>query len=139
MAVTIAHLWLIVHTGVWPGGQSYGPRQFSDVLVWLFVMAVLSVEALRLRWPQIRVRTRIVQVVVLSLALSFSVFTNFRGAFSKATWTWDSYDRPPAWLVEGRQPLMPQHWHWNWRHPQFMAGLLPVDREAVESVEPAEE
>ena len=49
LAVTIGHLWLIVHTGVWPGGQSFGPRQFSDILAWLFVLAVLSVEALRLR------------------------------------------------------------------------------------------
>jgi hypothetical protein len=129
LAVITGHLWLIVHTGVWPGGMSYGPRQFSDVLVWFFLLAVLSVEALLERWPRIRLRARVVQTAVFALMLSFSVFTNVRGAFSKATWTWNSYDRPPAWLVEGRQPLMPQHWHWNWRHPQFLAGLLPRDSE----------
>ena len=128
LGVVVAHHWMLVHTGVWPGGQSYGARLFSDVVVWFFLLAVLVVAGLGRRWRELRPAARRMEIAVAALLVAASIWINYRGAFAKATWTWSSYDRPHAWLLEGGRPLLPQPEFWNWRYPQFMAGLLPHDR-----------
>ena len=128
LAVIAGHLWLLVHTGVWPGGRgTYGARQFADVVVWFFLLSVLAVETLQNQWSTLKRSTRWAQVTVLSVLILFSAFVNLRGAWARSTRAWKSYDRPPVWLTEGREPLLPQPQYWNWRHPQFLAGLLPHD------------
>ena len=69
-------------------------------------------------------------MTTLALCLGFSIFVNVRGAYAKATWQWNTYDRPPAWaLQEGGKSRLKPDWVWNWRYPQFMAGLLRHDLE----------
>ncbi len=115
------HLWLLVHTGTWPGAKSFGPRQLSDVLVWFFLLAVLAVQATQSGWRQMSRSARVLRVATLGLCLAFSVFVNTRGAFSRATWNWEV-----KWVVaaetEDGEPIRRPNW-WNWRRPQFMAGL----------------
>jgi hypothetical protein len=119
---TFAAHWLVISTfRLWWGGQSFGPRLLVDALPWLFLLGVLAVsargagEALP-RWSASSVR-------VLILIAALSIFVNARGATSNATWSWRSYDRPPRRTNPWLQPA----WAWNWRYPQFTAGLLPAD------------
>lgn len=128
LGVISLHYWLLVHTGVWPGGLCFGARQWSDVVVWFFLLAVFAAHAF-LTTP--RAERRIAwsaQAAVLGLFLAASIFINARGATSWATWNWKAYDRQPAWASEGKMNwLRPGH-VWNFRNPQYLAGLLPKDK-----------
>jgi peptidoglycan/LPS O-acetylase OafA/YrhL len=122
-------VWLLAQTSVWAGGQSYGARQLSDVLVWFFVLGVLAVEVVASEWPETGRRRRLWLGGSLAALLAFSIFVNARGAYSKATWRWNTFDRPPAWALQGGRSRFDPSWVWNWRYPQFMAGLLRHDLE----------
>jgi hypothetical protein len=128
LASIVGHTWLLVWSKAWQGGQSYGARQYADSLVWFFVLAVLGLEALEKRWKDLGPAARWAQASAIAILLAFSVFVNARGAYARATWTWDPSDRPPRWKIEGREPPLPSPWAWNWRYPQFMAGLLSPER-----------
>jgi hypothetical protein len=125
----LGHASVLFVTRAWMGGQSYGARQFADALPWLFLLAVFGIEALERRWPSLGSAARWANLAAALLLVSGSIFVNARGAYAKATWTWRPFDRPPAWAREGREPRLPHSTMWNWRHPQFMAGLLPTERE----------
>lgn len=116
----VLHWQLLIASGVWADGQAFGARLFSDVLVWFFILAVLVLEAWRKgSWNWSPATTS-----ALLVALATSLFVNARGATEKATWHWDWIERPPAWLLERREPVLYPPQVWNWRYPQFMAGLL---------------
>ena len=38
------------------------------------------------------------------------------------------FERPPTWVYEDREPILEPPGVWNWRYPQFTAGLLPIER-----------
>ena len=125
LVVIIAHWQLLVVSRAWPDGQAFGSRLFSDVLVWVLILGAMVVAGLAKRG--FATRSSRVQLAALALALAASVFINTRGAYEKATWHWDWLDRPPGWAKRGEQSHLRPNRVWNWRYPQFMAGLLPRD------------
>jgi hypothetical protein len=140
----VAHGWLLAQTSVWAGGQSYGARQLSDVLVWFFVLGVLAVQVVAAEWSVTKPAKRFWLVGSLAVLLAFSIFVNARGAYAKATWRWNAFDRPPDWALHHGRSRFDPPFAWNWRYPQFMAGLLRHDleeklqeREARERLEEA--
>ncbi len=122
--VVLVHWWLLVYLRVWAGGQAYGPRLFSDVLVWFFLLGVLAVEQLRRRPPGRRKR---LETTAIFLCVALSILVNARGAWSPATWHWHWLDRRPAWMLRGEHPPLQPAEAWNWRNPQFLAGILPPE------------
>ena len=116
---------LIVISGFdhWWGGHSYGPRLMTASVPWLVLLATLGLKAMLhsrgAAGNDVNVRGRFRQNALsyVGLALlAFSVFVHARGAMSPATSVWNSLpenvDENPARL-------------WDWRQPQFLAGLLP--------------
>ena len=105
MGVCLAHWQLVSMFRNWWGGQSFGPRLMSDLVPWLFLLAVLAVAGLRAAGAEGRFQWTPWKVAVVALAVAASVFVNARGAVVQET-------QRGAGI-------------WNWRYPQFMAGLLP--------------
>ena len=100
---------LSVHQGWW-GGLSYGARLFSDVMPWFVLIAILGLDAMR---RTIDVRGRRMELAAGFFLLAISVAINARGAFSFAGMDWN--DQHP-----GQNPAN----LFDWRYPQFMAGLI---------------
>jgi hypothetical protein len=90
----------------WWGGNSFGPRFLTDLTPWLVLLAILCLAAQR---------RRRVELAAGLLLLALSIFINGRGALSWQTWYWNS--------VPDNINTNP-HRLWDWRQPQFMAGLL---------------
>jgi hypothetical protein len=104
----ISFHWLLLSANrKWWGGQSYGPRLFSDVLVWFFLLTILLLIGLRSTKRKGWTPGRRSAVVFTTLFVAASLFINYRGATSKKSFQWRGYS------------------FWDWRHPQFLAGLLP--------------
>jgi hypothetical protein len=107
---------------LWWGGQSFGPRLLVDALPWFFLLGVLAVSARDGRWSP-------TAAAVLVLVATLSIFVNTRGAVAKETWSWRSWERPPRSTSGFFEPA----WAWNWRYPQFTAGLLAPDSPEAEA------
>jgi hypothetical protein len=128
LAASVAALWLVlaVSNYSWWGGSSYGPRFFADAapyLTYLLIPSVASIESARC--PRRAAATAAVAVLA-----AVSVGMHARGALSPATMTWNgvptNIDADPGRV-------------WDWRRPQFLAGLTfmpsasrPVDFDAVQ-------
>jgi hypothetical protein len=111
LGVCLAHWQLVSLFRNWIGGQSFGPRLMSDIVPWLFLLAVFALVAVeeaaavgRFRWSPLK------RVVVVTLVVA-SLFVNTRGATS----------------MEAQRGAG----IWNWRYPSFMAGILPRPGEAA--------
>ena len=125
VAITAMVIQLIVISGFdhWWGGHSYGPRLMTAFVPWLVLLAILGLNAM--------VRNREAEGSILNLPTRFrnsaltyiglwllacSIFIHGRGAISPATSVWNSLpenvDQEPGRI-------------WDWRQPQFLAGLLP--------------
>jgi hypothetical protein len=105
LGVCFAHWQLVSLFRNWWGGQSFGPRLMSDVIPWLFVLAVLGIVALRRAAAAGDFHWTPVKRVTVALIVAASIFINTRGAVS-------SEAQRGAGI-------------WNWRYPSFMAGILP--------------
>jgi hypothetical protein len=105
LAVCTAHWQLISLFRNWWGGQCFGPRLMSDILPWFFVLGALCVASLLSAREAGEFHWTALKVTCLALVLAASVFVNSRGALARET-------------ADGAGI-------WNWRYPQFMAGLLP--------------
>jgi hypothetical protein len=121
LAAFVLHWLTISAFPVWWGGQSFGPRLLVDALPWLFLLGVLAVAARyegedRRSWSP-------ASAAVLAVVAALSVTVNTRGAVARETWAWRSWERPPRSTASFFEPA----WAWNWRYPQFTAGLLPPD------------
>ncbi len=119
LVVFVAHWQVVSSFQTWWGGQCFGPRFFSDVLPWFFVLGAMVWAA----WIEERRsggRPRPVLAALLVVLAAASVFVNTRGATERATFSWAGHGGP-------RQPrgIFRHAKLWNWRHPQFMAGLIP--------------
>ena len=114
LAVSFAHWQLISTNKGWSGG-GFGPRLFSDIVVWLFLLAVLALAA----WVENPSPSRVWRASVRAAAVllvAASVFIHTRGATARATITWRGFS------------------YWDWRHPQFLAGLERRPRPLAERV-----
>ncbi len=140
LAVFLGHTWLLVHTHTWLAGASYGARQFADVIVWFFLLAVLASEARAARPATGPTWRRRLALVFGALLVAASVFVNVRGAVARETWQWNLVRRIEGWGVpEGREPFVGPAWAWSWRYPQFLAGLVPPPPSADRGPEPEPE
>ncbi len=127
-AVFVAHWQVLSLLSTWWGGQSYGPRLFSDIVPWLFLLSAMALHAFReatrsgdVRWPKLK-------AAGIALTVAAALFINVRGATAPETWRWRSFEVPPRWLVEGGEPRFQPAGMWNWRYPQFMAGLIEKEQ-----------
>jgi hypothetical protein len=131
--------WIVISAFKhWWGGDSYGPRFFTDLMPVLVVLALPAVEVLA-RWvapsprrtgpddepdtdeaPAAALRRRrwrrgLVALVVA--ALVWSVAVNAQGAVLRSAWCWNNeptnVDAHPSKL-------------WNWSDPQFARGIRTV-------------
>jgi hypothetical protein len=113
ISVIVVHVFLVSsfanRLGDWWAGASYGPRYLSELVPWFALLATLGVQAM-IRADRNPGTLAISGSAVL---LGVSLFINGRGALSEATWKWS-------------QPINDKQMRallWDWRHPQFMAGL----------------
>jgi hypothetical protein len=132
LALIIFIVNLIVISGFphWWGGASFGPRFTTDAVPWFVLLAIISLKAM-LNWRE-KHRSEHerktaslswrVQLAAGAIMLALSVFINGRGALSINTWKWNE---TPKDVVLVQKKL------WDWRQPQFLAGLIrpPLDRD----------
>jgi hypothetical protein len=93
----------------WTGGSSFGSRFTADFVPWLALLAMISFSPLTVapRW--------LLMTAFIPAALC-GAFINGRGALSFATWGWNRYMTTNPRPDDKRM--------WDWRYPQWMAGLI---------------
>jgi len=111
MPVIIIHLLIVSGFTPWNGGFCYGPRYSTGLVPWF---ALLGVYGLRAHLDAAKMKFSR-PVAIGSLLLAVSIVINARGASSYETWMWN------AW--PDNVDLVPQK-IWDWRRPQFLAGLI---------------
>jgi hypothetical protein len=115
LIIILGHILLVALFGRWWGGGGFGPRLLTDTVPWFFVLAGFGAKALHDSFDRSQQRkSGVVLVGLLLFLLTLSVAINSRGALSKATLEWNvSAGLSDANLASA----------WDWRHPQFLAGL----------------
>jgi hypothetical protein len=100
---------------VWWGGHAYGPRLSADFIPWIFLLAVLALDARRRALaasapaPSSRRRLELALGLVLGVA---SAALHAPGALQVEALLWNERLGPEL----GEPPLL-----WDWGHPQFLA------------------
>lgn len=123
--LTLHWIAIAAANGNWWGGHSYGPRFFTDLLPYAFDLIIPVVAWMESR-PRFERRTAVAAVAGLAL---LSVAMHAQGALNPQALAWNAYpaniDVEPARI-------------WDWRRPQFLAGLTftpaplpPVDLDAT--------
>jgi hypothetical protein len=108
-AVTCGHLIVLGLYPKWSGGSSYGARYATDVVPWLFLLAVLGWRAaIGSRSHSFLARA------AGALLIAASVFVQAPGAVSHGSWLWNT-------------ELSPEHL-WDWTDPQFLHWKHPSIR-----------
>ena len=119
LAIVGMDLVLVSAYPTWWGGWSYGPRMLTSVVPWFVLLAALGCKAMLAdcsasgtRLPRLTYKTL---VVAGGLALTtLGVAINGRGAISWQTALWN----------ERVQIDCHPERAWDWRSPQFLAGLV---------------
>lgn len=116
----LLHLIAISKFPHWWAGHSYGPRFMLPVLPWFLLIAILSISA----WlsttgsnTQIVHILHIVTMYIGCVLMLISICIHVNGAFFSAT---DQWNACPSDI-----DIYPQR-AWDWRYPQFLAGLISV-------------
>jgi len=110
-AVVVAHIFLISAYQTEFGGHSYGSRLTASLVPWIAVLTAAGMSVL------LRSRFRAGWLLTGAVFLGASFFVQWRGATAPATWSWNYY---PVDICR-----TPEH-GWNWRYPQWIAGLVDV-------------
>ena len=118
-AVVLLLHWLVISGfGHWWAGHSYGPRYWTSMVPWFVLLGAAGLNA-RLRAQRERVgplswKGSILFAIGIILAVG-SIFIHARGAISEQTAVWNAkpYD------IDFREGRL-----WDWRYPQFLAGLI---------------
>jgi hypothetical protein len=105
-----AHLALISCWPIWWGGHCFGPRLVIGALPFLVLAGILAMKEW---WP----RRGIISGTLVVLLSAISIFIHSVGAFSPASWAWNA--RPET--IHATPEDM-----WDWRYPQYLAGVLPM-------------
>ncbi|HUQ32782.1 MAG TPA: hypothetical protein VM095_11730 [Pyrinomonadaceae bacterium] len=120
LIIIVGHLLVISSFNHWWGGHSFGPRFTTGLVPWFVLLGVLGTSAM-LKWREgvgaASSRGWRVQLACGVLLLLASAFINTRGATSHATWLWNMR---PLEIDQHPERL------WDWRQPQFLAGMLPM-------------
>jgi len=103
LAVTGQLALLSAYPG-WHGGACFGPRYFSDVLPWFFLLGVLATQAVPASIPWRGLETA---------ALAWGVLVHTHGAINRQPWRWCQR------LTQGD----PEATARDWSRPQFLAGV----------------
>ena len=119
LSIIAGHLIAIAGFGHWWGGHSYGARFTTSLVPWFILLAILGIQAM-LRWrTEHRAQASLLNwhapLAAGAALLLLSVWINARGAISIETWKWN------LWVEHSglyRTRL------WDWRYPQFLAGML---------------
>jgi hypothetical protein len=125
LLVCLAHTLMLGSFEHWWGGHSYGPRLFTGLVPWFALLAVLGLDAALTarRSTPAAARHPYLLWVVGGLICVASVAINRVGATSFAAAMWNAVpvdvDHDPRRL-------------WNWRNPQFLAGVVLFPDPAVE-------
>jgi len=117
ITVIVVHLTLISGFVHWWGGHSFGPRLSTGLVPWFVLLAILGVQAMQHAHRE-SIPASLSRRFELSMGAGFlvlSIAINGAGATTHATWLWNS--RP---LNIDEHPER----NWDWRQPQFMAGLV---------------
>jgi hypothetical protein len=112
LPVIVVHLIVIAGFTPWNGGFCYGPRYTTGLVPWFVLLAILSVRGLLSTQHSVTPRVTIASGALL---IALSIFMNARGATSYETWMWNVWP--------DNVDLVPQK-IWDWRRPQFLAGLV---------------
>jgi hypothetical protein len=110
-AVIVAHLLMLSGFEHWWGGHSYGARLTASLVPWIVILAILSVDSMRIGTID---RSLCFVAGVLCLC---SIGINAVGAFSLEAVKWNvipDIDQEPQRL-------------WSWRRPQFAAPFVEPD------------
>lgn len=99
----------------WAAGYCYGPRYFTDAVPWFVLLAILGLDAMR-RTPNASGHR--MEIAAAIFLLTVSVALNARGA-----WSYEALD----WCVSPFASHSPGIF--DWRYPQFMAGLIEPPKE----------
>jgi hypothetical protein len=124
LAGIVGQLAILAFWYAWWAGHSYGARFTTGTVPWLALLAMAGVRGAldSSRRPTAhRVAVRVERIVAAALVAA-SVFIQARGALSAATqrWNWrpNDVDRHPDRV-------------WDWRYPQWLAGLAPYPGRTV--------
>jgi len=121
LALAVVLIFLVAMAGYnfWWAGHCYGPRFFTGIVPWFFLISILGIKAAtqdrssrnnergNLSWK--------LQIVALVGLAFLSIAINARGALSEETKLWNP--RPED--VDAHPERL-----WDWSYPQFMAGLI---------------
>ena len=118
----LAHLITLSALMTWWGGACYGARLTTDLVPWFVLLSILSVKSM-LRWrakpgaqqSKLSWRATLAGGCVLLL---LSIFINARGALSRETANWEAWRWQTPPMERDTRSL------WEWKYPQFLAGLI---------------
>ncbi len=118
-AIIAGHLAAISSFLPWHGGWCYGPRYSTGLVPWFVLLAILAIDAMR-RWraanaANVSLLNWQAPLVAGALLVLLCVFIHARGAASIETARWNA--SPVNVDVQPDRV-------WEWRYPQFMAGLI---------------
>lgn len=119
LLVIAVHLFVTSATLQWWGGHAFGARFSTGLVPWIVLLAVLGMQAMRARHPgqlgPTARRNLRLEMVAGCLLLLLSVVINGSGAVNRASWIWNAR---PLNIDQYPERL------WDWRQPQFLAGLI---------------
>jgi hypothetical protein len=108
------HLLVLVRGTTWWGGDAFGPRILTELMLALFLLAVLAWR--QIRWESPQIRTAIAAAYLL-LALFGIWLHSYQGLFNYSTALWNavaSHEPAPSYTA----PLGDL---FSWQYPQFAA------------------
>ncbi|MBL0328006.1 MAG: hypothetical protein IPP64_00970 [Bacteroidetes bacterium] len=109
----ISLIWFVIHTFMlarqpnWWGGWSYGPRLFSDALIPLFIMFIISFEK-----SKHALASKLILTLFFLLSIPGIFIHTIKGATDIQTYKWNDH------------PAIDDHidyYIWNFQYPQFSA------------------
>ncbi|MGQ9621760.1 MAG: hypothetical protein ACUVTX_12405, partial [Bacteroidales bacterium] len=119
------HLITVSSFPHWWAGHSFGPRFMVGVLPWEFLLSIIGIHAMISSWQQQAFKSNYglsilpaaerIKMIIGALLLITSIFINWRGAYAHSTSLWNvlpvNVDQHPERI-------------WDWRQPQFLAGII---------------
>jgi len=132
-SVIIPH-WILISTFYhWWGGHSYGPRLQTDLIPWFVLLSVLGIDGMKSCFLKaaesgsgqsgvLLFKKKYNLIICAGFLILTSCFIHYRGAVRVETQYWNIAPKN----VDDHPEII-----WNWRKPQFLAGMLrrsPEDR-----------